>query len=184
MQLESLTNLFVDSASSSRLINFSITDFGEKVQRAKVSFGQVPLGIYQKGLKRKRKLIFHDEEREKELYQLIGNLTQKSSFYASLRNFRQKTLLNFTPEDFNRGLYFSTFTFNNYQKKMPFSFAPWRKRRKCPITGCSRRHFYRQVSCLTSSFLAEKKIAKKRLGRDMEGVNDLLNQAINNIQKI
>ena len=184
MQLENITNLFIDSASSGRLINFSTTDFGKKIQKAKVSFGQVPLGIYRKGLKRKQKLVFHDEEREKEIYQLIGNLTQKSSFCASWRNFRQKTLLNFTSDDFKRGLYFSTFTFNNYQKKMPFSFAPWRKKQKCPIADCNGRHFYRRVSCLTSSFLAEKKIAKKKLGRNLEGVNDLLNRAINNIQKV
>ena len=122
--LENFTNLFTDSASSGKLINFSITDFGEKIQKAKISFGQIPLGIYRKGTKKKRKPIFHDEEKEKELHQLVIDLTQKSSFYASLRNFQQKTLTNFTPEDFKQGLYFSTFTFNNYQKKMPFSFAP------------------------------------------------------------
>ena len=119
--MENLTNLFTDSASSGKLINFSITDFGEKIQKAKISFGQVPLGIYRKGPKKKRKPIFHDEEKEKELHQLAINLTQKSSLLASLRNFQQKTSLNFTQEDFNHGLYFSTFTFNNYQKKMSFS---------------------------------------------------------------
>jgi len=101
-----------------------MADFGENIQRAKISFGQVPLGIYRKGPKKKRKPIFHDEEKEKEIHQLVADLTQKSSFYASLRNFQQKTFMNFTSEDFERGLYFSTFTFNNYQKKMAFSFAP------------------------------------------------------------
>jgi hypothetical protein len=184
LRLENLTKLFTDSASSGKLINFSITDFGKKIQRVKISFGQVPVGIYRKGTKRKRKPIFHDEKKEKELHQLAANLTQKSSFCASLRNFQQKTFMNFTQEDFERGLYFSTFTFNNYQKKMPFSFAPWRKKRKCPVLGCNGKHFYRQVSRLISSFLAEKKIAKKKLGRNLMGVNDLFNQAINKIQKI
>lgn len=183
MKLEELTNLFTDSASSGKLINFSITDFGEKIQKAKISFGQVPLGIYRKGPKKRRKPIFHDEEKEKELHQLAANLTQKSRFYASLRNFQQKIFMNFTQEDFNQGLYFSTFTFNNYQKKMPFSFAPWRKKRKCPVPDCNGKHFYRQVSHLISSFLAEKKIAKKRMGRNLEGANDLFNQAIHDIQK-
>ncbi|CAJ0765225.1 12468_t:CDS:2, partial [Entrophospora sp. SA101] len=36
-----------------------------KIQKAKISFGQVPLGIYRKGPKKKRKPIFHDEEKEK-----------------------------------------------------------------------------------------------------------------------
>ncbi|CAG8717588.1 2392_t:CDS:2, partial [Ambispora leptoticha] len=143
----------------------------------------VPPGIYRKGPKKKKKSIFHDEEVEKELHQLAVNLTQKSSFYTSLRNFQQKTLMNFTPEDFDRGLYFSTFTFNNYQKKMSFSFSPWRKKRKCPVSGCNGKHFYQRVSHLTSSFLAEKKIAKKRMGRNLEGANDLFNQAISDIQK-
>ncbi|CAJ0824757.1 6775_t:CDS:2 [Entrophospora sp. SA101] len=91
--------------NSGKLINFSITDFGEKIQKAKISFGQVPLGIYRKGPKKKRKPIFHDEEKEKELHQLAINLTQKSSFYASLRNFQQKTSMNFTQADFDRAKY-------------------------------------------------------------------------------
>jgi hypothetical protein len=183
LQLENLTNLFTDSASSGKLINFSITDFGEKIQKVKISFGQVPIGIYRKGPKKKQKHIFHDEEKEKEFHQLVTNLIQKSGFYASLRNFQQKIFMNFTQKDFERGLYFSTFTFNNYQKKMTFSFAPWRKKRKCPVSNCKGKHFYRQVSQLITSFLAEKKIAKKKLGRKMVGVNDLFNKAIDNIQK-
>lgn|SRR5581483_2483980 len=176
------TNLFISSDISGKLINFSVTDFGKETQKAKISFGQVPLGIYRKGPRKKRKPIFHNEE--KDLGRLAIYLTQKSSLYASLRNFQQKTFLNFTQEDFEQGLYFSTFTFNNCQKKMSFSFAPWQKKRKCPVYGCNGKHFYRQVSHLVSSFLAGKKIAKKRLGRNLEGVNDLLAQVINDIQKI
>ena len=181
-KLEDFANLFANSASSGKLVNFSITDFGGKIQKAKISFGQVPLGIYRKGFKKKRKPIFHNEE--KKLEQLAISLTQQSSLYASLRNFQQKTFLNFTQENFEQGLFFSTFTFNNYQKKMSFSFAPWQKKRKCPVYGCNGKHFYRQVSHLVSSFLAGKKIAKKRLGRNLEGVSDLLAQVINDIQRI
>nr|CAG8502219.1 3132_t:CDS:2 [Entrophospora candida] len=160
---EDFTNLFAKSVSSEKLLNFSITDFGERIQKAKISFGQVPLGIYQKGLKKKRKSIFHNEEKG------LEQLSQQSSFYASLRNFQQKTFLNFTQENLEQGLFFSTFTFNNYQKKMPFSFAPWQKKGKCLVSGCSGKHFYRRISHLTSSFLAGKKVAKKRLGRNLEG---------------
>src|SRR5437016_4129817 len=104
LQLEHFTNLFTDSASSGKLINFSITDFGEKIQRAKISFGQVPLSIYRKGPKKNKRPIFHDEEKEKEFYQLVTNLTHKNGFYTSLQNFQQKAFMNFTSEDFDRGL--------------------------------------------------------------------------------
>ena len=83
MPQEYFINLFTDSASSGRLINFSITDFGAKIQQARISFGQVPLGIYRQGTKRRPRPIFHDEEKEKDLYQLAADLSQKSSFYAS-----------------------------------------------------------------------------------------------------
>ena len=122
--INDFTNLFANSTATGKLINFAITDFGEEVKKARISFGNVPLGIYRQGTKRRRTLIFHDEKKEKEIYQLVANLAQKNNFYASFRNFQQKILMNFTTKDFKKGLYFTTFTFNNFQTKMPFSFSP------------------------------------------------------------
>jgi len=181
-------DLFANSAATGKLINFAITDFGEKIKKARISFGNVPLGIYRQGMKKKRAPIFHDEEKEKEIYQLVANLGQKGSFSASFRNFQQKITMNFAAEDFEKGLYFTTFTFNNFQTKMLFSFSPWiKKGKKCSLKNregspCDGKHWYRTVAPATSSFLAEKKAAKKRLGRELEGVNDLFAQSIRLIQ--
>jgi len=122
--MEGFANLFSDSASSGKLANFSITDFGSLVKKAQISFGNVPLGIYRRGSKPKRVPLFHDQEKDQALYQLVHELTFKGNYYASLRNFYNKCLMNFTLEDFQRGLYFLTLTFNNQQKEMRFSFAP------------------------------------------------------------
>jgi hypothetical protein len=92
--------------------------------------------------------------------------------------------MNFTAEDFVRGLYFSTWTFNNFQKELKFSFATWTaKGKECVFDNCASQHYYQTVPVSTSSFLAEKKTAKKRLNRDLEGVNDLFLKAIQTIQK-
>ena len=172
--MEGFASLFADSASSGKLANFSLTDFGIDLKKAKLSFGNVNLGIYKQGPRKFPRQILHDKQVEKELYQLVSQLKYKGHYYASLRNFKNSVIMNFTAEDFARGLYFYTFTFNNFREKMPFSFAPWRpKSKECLISNCQQEHYYQIVSPEISSFLAEKKTAKKRLGRDLEGVNDL-----------
>src|SRR6266480_2384266 len=187
---EKFISLFADSTSSGKLTNFSLTDFGEQIKKAKLSFGNVPLGIYRQGPKKRKTPIFHDKETEKEIHQLFTNLGQKGSFYSSLRNFQQKILMNFTQKDFKKGLYLTTFTFNNYQNSLPFSFSPWTKKKgECFLVDskgspCDGKHFYQTISIATSSFLAEKKTAKKILGRELEGVNDLFAQSIQLIQKL
>ena len=114
----------------------------------------------------------------------MANLKYKSHYYASLRNFKNVMVMNFTPDEFAQGLYFLTFTFNYQQKDLKFSFAPWtEKSKKCPFSNCDNQHFYQTVSRETTSFLAEKRIAKKRLNREIEGVNDLFATAIAIIQK-
>jgi hypothetical protein len=105
--IECFTDLFADSYSSGKLANFSITDFSP-LKKAQISFGQVNLGIYKQGSRRKIRPIFHDETAEKEIYQLVSQLKFKSHYYASLRNFKNSIIMNFTAEDFARGLYFST----------------------------------------------------------------------------
>jgi hypothetical protein len=187
IDINNFPNLFANSIASGKLINFAITDFGEKIKKSRISFGNVPLGIYRQGTKKKRTPIFHDKEKEKEIHQLVANLAQRGNFSASFRNFQQKITMNFTAEDFAKGLYFTTFTFNNFQTKMPFSFSPWTKKAtKCFLKDrkgkvCDGKHLYRTVSLSTSSFLAEKKAAKKRLGRELEGANDLFVAAIRTI---
>jgi hypothetical protein len=182
--MEGFTNLFADSASSGKLANFSITDFGSLVKKAQISFGNVPLGIYRQGSKPKRVPLFHDQEKDQALYQLVHELTFKGNYYASLRNFYNKCLMNFTQEDFERGLYFLTLTFNNQQKEMRFSFTPWRQDQQCPVENCQQDHLFQAVPLETTSFLAEKKTAKKRLGRELDGVNDLFAIFIAAIQKV
>ncbi|CAG8511155.1 7130_t:CDS:1 [Ambispora gerdemannii] len=177
--MEGLAGLFTDSASSGKLANFSLTDFGTNLKKAKVSFGNVNLGIYKQGKRKLPKPIFHDQESEKELYNLVSQLKYKGHYYASLRNFKNSIIMNFTAEDFARGLYFSTFTFNNFQKELKFSFTlGTTKGKNCPFPNCQQPHFYQTVPIATSSFLAEKKTAKKRLDRDLEGVNDLFAYAL------
>ncbi|MCE8167650.1 MAG: hypothetical protein I3275_03405 [Candidatus Moeniiplasma glomeromycotorum] len=181
--IEYFTNLFADSQSSGKLANFSVTDFGPQIKKAKVSFGNVSLGIYKRGSRKKSAPIFHDPQAEKEIYQLVADLKFKGHYYASLRNFYGTVLMNFTPADFQKGLLFITFTFNWQQKALKFSFAPWHQGKKCPIAHCQKSHFYQSVPIETASFLAERRIAKKRLGRESEGVNDLFALAIATIQK-
>ena len=122
--MEGFASLFADSASSGKLANFSLTDFGIDLKKAKLSFGNVNLGIYKQGPRKFPRQILHDKQVEKELYQLVSQLKYKGHYYASLRNFKNSVIMNFTAEDFARGLYFYTFTFNNFREKMPFSFAP------------------------------------------------------------
>jgi len=57
------------------------------------------------------------------------------------------------------------------------------KGQACPL-NCQQPHLYQTVPTSTSSFLAEKKTAKKRLGRELEGVNDLFLKAIQTVQKL
>jgi hypothetical protein len=183
--MEGLTNLFADSASSGKLTNFTITDFGPQLKKAQVSFGNVSLGIYKQGSRKKPAPLFHDQEREKAIYQLVAQLKYKGHYYASLRNFKNSIIMNFTSEDFAAGLYFSTWTFNNLQKDLKFSFAPWTsKDKKCAFANCESQHYYQTVPISTSSFLAEKRIAKKRLNRELDGVNDLFAEALAAIHKL
>jgi hypothetical protein len=92
--------------------------------------------------------------------------------------------MNFTSADFQKSLLFITFTFNWQQKELKFSFASWRKDKQCPLSNCQQPRVYQTVPLETASFLAEKRIAKKRLGRESEGVNDLFALAIATIQKL
>ncbi|MEG7978996.1 MAG: hypothetical protein NY202_03735 [Mollicutes bacterium UO1] len=144
------------------------------------------MGIYRRrGAKKNQKPIFHDERSEKEIYQLVANLKFKGNYYASLRNFYGTTLMNFTPAaDFHNVLLFITFTFNWQQKALKFSFAPWRQDPKCSVPDCKKEHMYQTVPLETASFLAERRIAKKRLGHDIDGVNDLFALSIATIQKL
>ena len=52
------------------------------------------------------------------------------------------------------------------------------------MANCQQSHFYQTVPISTSSFLAEKRIAKKRLDRELEGVNDLFAAALQTIHQI
>jgi predicted neuraminidase len=106
--ISNFTNLFTDSQSSGKLTNFTITDFGSQLKKARLSFGNVNLGIYKQGSRKKPAPLFHDQQSEQEIYQLVANLKSKSHYYASLRNFKNSIIMNFTAEDFARGLYFST----------------------------------------------------------------------------
>ena len=183
--IEHFANLFADSQTSGKLANFTITDFGSSLKKAQVSFGQVNLGIYKRGPRSKPTPIFHDKEKDQAIYHLFSQLRYKGHYYASLRNFKNSIIMNFTPEDFARGLYFSTWTFNNKQSKLKFSFTSWTSQgKKCVFDNCQSEHFYQTVPISTSSFLAEKRIAKKRLQRELEGVNDLFATAIATIQKV
>ena len=167
------------------MTNFTITDFGSHLKKAQVSFGNVNLGIYKQGSRKKPAPLFHDEQKEKAIYDLVSQLKFKGHYYASLRNFKNSIIMNFAAEDFVRGLYFSTWTFNNSRKDLKFSFASWTSQgRNCAFDNCDSQHYYQTVSPATSSFLAEKKTAKKRLNRNCEGVNDLFLKAIQTIQKL
>ncbi|CAI2199328.1 4619_t:CDS:2, partial [Funneliformis geosporum] len=139
--ISNFTNLFSDSQSSGKLTNFTITDFGSHLKKAQVSFGNVNLGIYKQGSRKKPAPLFHDEQSEKEIYDLVSQLKFKGHYYASLRA-------------------------------------------NCVFANCECQHYYQTVAPATSSFLAEKRIAKKRLARELEGVNDLFANAIATIQKL
>src|SRR4051812_45252646 len=101
--MEGFTNFFADSQSTGKLANFAITDFGASLKKAKLSFGNVNLGIYKQGKRKPSKPIFHNEETEKALYQLVANLKYKGHYYASLRNFKSGMIMNFTPDEFAHG---------------------------------------------------------------------------------
>jgi hypothetical protein len=83
----------------------------------------VALGIYKQGSRKLPAPLFHDPQKEREIYDLVSQLKYKGHYYASLRNFKNSLIMNFTAEDFARGLYFSTFTFNNSKTDLKFSFA-------------------------------------------------------------
>ncbi|CAI2161905.1 5556_t:CDS:2 [Funneliformis geosporum] len=93
-----------EQQSSGKLANFSLTDFGSSLKKARLSFGNVNLGIYKQGSRRKPAPLFHDPVKEKEIYQLVADLKFKSHYYASLRNFKNGIIMNFTAEDFARGI--------------------------------------------------------------------------------
>ncbi|CAI2187607.1 15351_t:CDS:2 [Funneliformis geosporum] len=97
--------------------------------------------IYKQGSRKKPAPLFHDEQSEKEIYDLVSQLKFKGHYYASLRA-------------------------------------------NCVFANCECQHYYQTVAPATSSFLAEKRIAKKRLARELEGVNDLFANAIATIQKL
>jgi len=48
--------LFSDSASSGKLFNVSITDYASTLKKARVSVGNVPIGIYKQGPRHKSTL--------------------------------------------------------------------------------------------------------------------------------
>jgi hypothetical protein len=105
--MKGFADLFVSSQVSGKLANFTLTDFGSQIQKAKLSFGQVNLGIYKQGSRNKfSKPIFHKQEEG--FHEIISQLKYKGHYYASLRNFNSGIIMNFTHEDFARGLYFST----------------------------------------------------------------------------
>ncbi|MDR1670330.1 MAG: hypothetical protein LBR43_01205 [Spiroplasmataceae bacterium] len=182
--MKGFADLFVSSQVSGKLANFTLTDFGSQIQKAKLSFGQVNLGIYKQGSRNKfSKPIFHKQEEG--FHEIISQLKYKGHYYASLRNFNSGIIMNFTHEDFARGLYFSTWTFNNFKQDLKFTFGYGSNHgaNKCSYQDCQKSHFYQTVPTEISSFLAEKKTAKKQLGRELEGVNDLFAKAIQLIQK-
>ena len=169
--------LFSSSDGSGRLLNITTADYGAVKKKATVSVGNVPLGIYKQGPKRRRAAIFHDPQQETVIYQLFRQLKNNGNYYASLRNFKETTLLNFTADDL-----FLTLTFNNRKGNLKFKRAPWGER-ACYFPNCQKsEHYYQTVDPSISSFLAEKRIAKKRLGRDQDGVNDLLIRFIQDLQ--
>ncbi|WNE41218.1 MAG: hypothetical protein mread185_000675 [Mycoplasmataceae bacterium] len=178
------TDLFASSQTTGKLINFTLADFGSSIQKAKLSFGNVNLGIYKQGSRnRLGKPIFHNQAEG--FHELVAKLKYKGHYYASLRNFKDSIIMNFTHEDFARGLYFSTWTFNNFKTDLKFTFGYGSDKgvSKCPYQNCQQSHFYQTVPTNISSFLAEKKTAKKQLGRELDGVNDLFAKAIQLIQK-
>jgi len=122
--MNDLSDLWADSQSSGKLFNIVATDFGEEVKKAVVSIGNVGLNIHKRGPRKKRERICHDPKIEQKIYQLFLQLKNGGNFYASLRNFREKILMNFTAADFARGLYFVTLTFNSQNAKLEFTRAP------------------------------------------------------------
>src|SRR3954464_2918651 len=117
--MEGFADLFADSASSGRLTNFSLTDFGDNLKKAKLSFGNVPLGIYRQGKKITGGLL-HDKDKETEFYKLVQELKFKGNYYASLRNFYDKCLMNFTQEDLTMGFIFILLLLIIFKKKCLF----------------------------------------------------------------
>jgi hypothetical protein len=92
--MEGFADLFASSQATGKLANFTLTDFGSQIHKAKLSFGQVNLGIYKQGSHNKlRQPVFHDQETGKEFHQLIAQLKYKGHYYASLRNFNSSIIL-------------------------------------------------------------------------------------------
>jgi hypothetical protein len=116
--------LFADSVSSGKLLNVVATDYGAKVQKAKVSIGNVPVGIHKRGPKKGPREIFHNKETEQEIFAAIQQLKNKSNYYASARNLLDKGLSNFTDEEVNNGLLLTTLTCNFSQTEMTYRSAP------------------------------------------------------------
>ncbi|WNE40450.1 MAG: hypothetical protein GBAus27B_000517 [Mycoplasmataceae bacterium] len=179
-------DLFANSQTTGKLANFTLTDFfGANINKAKLSFGQVNLGIYKQGSRNNlSKPVFHNQAEG--FHEIISQLKYKGHYYASLRNFKDSIVMNFTHEDFARGLYFSTWTFNNFKQDLKFTFGYGSDHgaNKCPYDNCQKSHAYQTVPIATSSFLAERRIAKKQLGRESKGVNDCFAEAIQFLQTI
>jgi hypothetical protein len=67
--MEGFADLFASSQATGKLANFTLTDFGSQIHKAKLSFGQVNLGIYKQGSRNKlRQPVFHDQETGKEFH--------------------------------------------------------------------------------------------------------------------
>jgi hypothetical protein len=117
--------LFSDSASSGKLFNATITDYAPALKKARVSVGNVPVGIYRQGPKHKSILngktphLAHNRQKEPEIYEIFHQVKHKGNYYASVRNFYAKMIMNFGINDL-----FLCLTFNNDQKNLQFRRSP------------------------------------------------------------
>jgi len=97
-------DLFSDSASSGKLFNVSITNYAPTLKKACLSVGNVPLGIYRQGPKdksknRRKPQAWHNQPTEPAIFEVFNQVKHNGNYYASVRNFYAKMVMNFSVND-------------------------------------------------------------------------------------
>ncbi|CAG8763581.1 23676_t:CDS:2, partial [Racocetra persica] len=113
-----------DSASSGKLFNVSVVDYAPTLKKARVSVGNVPVGIYRQGPRdqnssRRKPQSWHNQTTEPEIFKVFQQVRHNGNYYASVRNFFAKMVMNFGINDL-----FLCLTINNQQKNLQFRRSP------------------------------------------------------------
>ncbi|CAG8803602.1 33699_t:CDS:1, partial [Racocetra persica] len=177
--LDNYLHLFSDSSSLRQLLGYGIKDYGPHIQKLKLSIGGKAVGVHKRGPRKNKNVLYHSADTAagvevRQLYEITKN---HSNHRAMVRNCQDTLLMNWSDEEVEKYGLLSTLTYNTRQDKFGFRLPPWSEAPQvCPfvIKGkpCDGSHGFEKVPVEISSFLAEQRIAKKKLGRKLKGVND------------